>query len=148
MTGDDPASAGCDPLTDLIRTFRAASDNTAYRPELRISPRLRFSTETPVTDDELGPVETYRTVIDAIVQDAIFRQLQEVAAAAETARKAGCRLCVHEPPTADILRAEDLWMEDRFTVRVRQRAHLLWPGQTCADAVSGPDGPGHGGPAA
>jgi len=134
---DQPPATGGDPdevFAELLRAFETIS-NTPYRLDRGPTPSLTFEVKTPIGRDEIddaGDLAARRAVVDGAVRDAVFRQIQQLAEAADLAHRSGCVLCVHDGPAAEVFKHESFMADDPYSVRVRQRAHLLMPGQQCA----------------
>lgn len=137
MNPDQPPVTGGDPdelFAGLLRAFDAIG-NTPYRLDRGPTPSLTFEVKTPIGCDEIedaADLAARRAVVDGAVRDAVFRQIQQLAEAADLAHRSGCVLCVHDGPAAEVFRDESFIVDEPYTVRVRQRAHLLMPGQRCA----------------
>jgi hypothetical protein len=132
VIGGDPE----DVWADLRRAYEAVMA-APYRTDRGPTPLLTFKIDTSIShaeinDPDLPDLAARRAVIDDAVRDAIFQQVQQLAEAAETARRSGCVLCVHDGPAAEVVQDESFLADEPYTVQVRQRAHLLMPGQQCA----------------
>lgn len=117
MTGPDPAA-------DLVKAYRLVRD-APYRVERPPPHWYRFAV------DETVGAERSTEFMEATVLRLANETWGQVKDAAALARRAGCALCVHDGPTVMTDDPLDL-AADTVRVRVRIRAHMLWPGEQCA----------------
>lgn len=127
-----PTVEAADPVADLVKAYRLVRDTPLGVARPIAGPWLKFAASDIVTPDDNAP-EGSSAQMQAVVLKLVRQAQDTLDEAAVAATRAGCTLCVHDGPTATIDDApgSDFMRSDTVRLRVRIRAHMLWPGQEC-----------------
>jgi hypothetical protein len=120
-----------DPVADLVKAYKLINDAPLGVDRPPAGPWHRFEASRTIdVEDTINAPDPHGLVQDtlAALTDEAWGKLK---VAADLARRSGCALCVHDGPTSMIEEPFDL-ERDQYRMRVRVRAHMLWPGQQCA----------------
>lgn len=119
-----------DPVADLVKAYKLINDAPLGVDRPLAGPWHRFEASRTIdVEDTIGAPDPHGLAQDALtaLADEAWGKLK---VAADLAWRSGCVLCVHDGPTS-MIDPFDL-ERDQYRMRVRVRAHMLWPGQECA----------------
>lgn len=119
-----------DLQADLVKAYKLIRDAPYQRRDMGDPRWHRFEAITAVDADDATRTGSYAQLLEETLLALTTQAREKLEAAVLEAQRAGCTLCVHEGPTAMVSDPPSFDM-DSMTVKVRIRAHMLWPGQVC-----------------